>query len=347
VYRDGKPLSEVTAGALPQTEEFSLDSARHVLLVDDPRGHVLEVSTRERWVDTKSDMVTIQNFTFAHAANAAETGAVGNQDRSGWTLQDSKLYYAHGGIVSLGGASNSTAWTRVLRNTIAGSSYEGINGYMNTNTLIQGNTIYDSNLSGFDALNWAGGGMKPVAFTNLTIDSNTLYNTNGPAIWCDIGCNNVTISNNRIHNNQMAPIMYEISDNANIFGNVVYDSQGFGTANIATSAHVNVYNNFVARAPSLHTALQGGSLLDPLCNCFVRGDAYVPAGTSSTDAGSSITIHDNQCVGPTDGSCTTWQDLANDHFGANVYGNTDSNNVTLTGTAATTAETAHGVPLTP
>ena len=178
----------------------------------------MEVSTRDRWIDTQSDNVTIQGFKFWHAANAAETGSIGNQSRNGWTLQDSKLYYAHGGIVSLGGASNPNTQTRVLRNEISGSGYEAINGYLNTNTVIQGNTIYSNNLSGFDSINWAGAGVKVVAFSNLLIDDNTVYNNAGPGVWCDIGCQNVTISNNHIHDNQGAwDILFEISDGGRIF----------------------------------------------------------------------------------------------------------------------------------
>ena len=86
-------------------------------------------------------------FQVLARGEAAETGSIGNQSRNGWTLQDSKLYYAHGGIVSLGGASNPNTQTRVLRNEIGGSGYEAINGYLNTNTLIQGNTMFNNNLS--------------------------------------------------------------------------------------------------------------------------------------------------------------------------------------------------------
>src|SRR3954462_11181886 len=148
VFVDGTPTA------------FSLDGDRHVILKTDPTGHTVEVSVRERWIDTQSDHVTIQGLTFWHAANAAETGAIGNQNRDAWTLQDCNLYYAHGGIVSLGGATNVGTQTRVLRCDIAGSGCVGINGYMNSNTLIQRNTIYDNNQSGFDSQNWGGGGVK-------------------------------------------------------------------------------------------------------------------------------------------------------------------------------------------
>src|SRR5262249_13582035 len=204
VYMDGTPLTQVSPGTVPSAGLFSLDSARHVVLSEDPNGHTIEVTTRERLVDTQSDNVTIQGMTFWHAGNPAESGAIGNQNRDGWTLQDSKLYSAHGGIVSLGGASNPNSQTRVLRNQIAGSGYEAINGLLNTNTLIQGNAIFNNNLKGFDSVNWAGAGVKVVGFVNLTMDGNESYNNNGPGLWCDINCQGVVISNNRVHDNQGA-----------------------------------------------------------------------------------------------------------------------------------------------
>jgi parallel beta-helix repeat protein len=247
VYIDGTPLTELSAGSGPGANQFALDKARHVVLHDDPSGHVVEVTTRERWVDTQSDNVTIQGMTFWHAANPAETGAIGNENRNAWTLQDSKLYSAHGGIISLGGASNPNTQTRVLRNEIAGSGYEGIAGFRNTNTLIQGNMIYNNNLSGFDSVNWAGAGVKLVAFSNLTLDANEVRNNAGPGLWCDIGCQGVVFSNNRVHDNAGAGILFEISAGAKIYNNAIwYCSPTAPAVNISSSANADVYSNVLA-----------------------------------------------------------------------------------------------------
>jgi parallel beta-helix repeat protein len=247
VYIDGTPLTELSPGSVPGPGQFALDNARHVVLHDDPNGHVVEVTTRERWVDTESDNVTIQGMIFWHAANPAETGAIGNQNRNGWTLQGNKLFMAHGGIVSLGGASNQNTQTRVLNNEIAGSGYEAIDGFQNVNTLIKGNVIYNNNLSGFDSVNWAGSGIKVVAFTNLTVDGNEVRNNAGPGIWCDIGCQGVVISNNRVHDNQGAGILFEISVGAKIYNNAVWNCSPTAPGiNISSSANADVYSNLLA-----------------------------------------------------------------------------------------------------
>jgi parallel beta-helix repeat protein len=247
VFVDGTPLTELGAGSTPGAGQFALDKARHVVLHDDPSGHVVEVTTRELWVNTASDNVTIQGMTFWHAANPAETGAIGNQNHNAWTLQDSKLYSAHGGIVSLGGANNPGTQTRVLRNEIAGSGYEAIDGFRNVNTLIQGNEIYNNNLSGFDSVNWAGAGVKVVAFSNLVVDGNEVRNNAGPGVWCDIGCQNVVVSNNRVHDNQGAGILFEISTGAKIYNNAVwYSSPTAPGINISSSSNADVYSNMLA-----------------------------------------------------------------------------------------------------
>src|SRR5262249_6495135 len=130
---------------------------------------------------------------------------------------------------------------------IAGSGYEGIDGFLNANTLIQANRIFNNNLSGFDSVNWAGAGVKVVAFSNLVLDQNDVYNNNGPGLWCDIGCQEVAFSNNRLHDKRGAGILFEISSGAKIHNNVIW---GCGPAapaiNISSSAGAEVYSNVLA-----------------------------------------------------------------------------------------------------
>src|SRR5439155_24195473 len=59
VFVDGQALYPVGAGVTPTSGQFGLDNARHVVLADDPTGHGVEVSTRQHWIVTQSDGVTI------------------------------------------------------------------------------------------------------------------------------------------------------------------------------------------------------------------------------------------------------------------------------------------------
>jgi hypothetical protein len=255
VFYDGTPLTQVAAGTVPSSGQFSLTGARQVVLANNPGGHVVEVSTRTGWIDTQSDNVTIQGLTMRHAANQAQIGAVGNQGRNGWTLQNNQLYDTHGAIVVVGGASNPSTQTRVLNNKIAESGFQGILGNVNTNTLIQGNEIFWNNTEGF-FLDWAGGGVKLTGMTNATLDTNVVHDNQGPGLWCDQNCRNITFSSNRVYYNaghrRTGPdgspqIFFEISEGALIQGNAVWGATGFWPGiYISSSGNAEVRWNVVA-----------------------------------------------------------------------------------------------------
>ncbi len=255
VFVDGTPLIEVAVGATPTAGQFSLTAARQVVMASNPAGHVVEVSTRTTWIDTESDNVTIQGMTMRHLANPAQTGAVGNQGRNGWTLQNSQLYDTHGATVVVGGASNPGTQTRVLNNKIAESGFEGILGNQNVNTLIQGNEVFWNNTEGF-MLDWAGGGVKLSGVTNATVDSNVVHDNLGPGLWCDQACSNITFSSNRVYSNgghrDTGPdgspqIFFEISEGALIQGNAVWGATGYWPGiYISSSGNAEVRWNVVA-----------------------------------------------------------------------------------------------------
>ena len=86
------------------------------MIADDPTGHTVEVATRQRWVDVRSDHVTLQGLTMRHAGSAPNiASALSNQGYSSFTLQDSILSDAHGSLVSLDGGSDA----RLLRNDLS------------------------------------------------------------------------------------------------------------------------------------------------------------------------------------------------------------------------------------
>lgn len=308
VFLDGIPLNHAGYGTVPGLGQFSIDTTRHVLLGTDPNGHLVEVTTRERWVDTQANGVTIQGFTFRHAANAAETGALGNQSRDTWALQDSKLYSAHGGIVSLGGGTDA----KVLRNVIDGSGYEGIAGYLQANALIQGNTISHNNLAGFDSTSWAGAGAKLVAFTGVTFDSNTVTANDGPGFWCDIGCQGVQVTNNTLTDNRGPGIFFEISDTARIFSNTVTGSAG-PAVYIASSGLVDVQRNVI------HSTVAGANGIEVVDQA--RTNKPVSSGTG-------ITVHENTLIMDQDGALALawWDDQGGKRVTATGSGNTAAAN---------------------
>ncbi len=240
VFVDGKPLA--WAASDPKAGQFALDGSRNVVLADDPTGHMVEVTTRQKWVDVRSDHVTLQGLTMRHAGSAPNVAsALGNQGYSSFTLQDSTLSDVHGSLVSLDGGTGA----RLLRNDLSRAGQLGISGWDSSGAVIQNNRIRDNGTDGFDA-NWAAGGAKLVRHRDLTLDHNDVSGNQGPGLWCDIGCNNVTVSSNRAHDNQGPGVFFEVSTNADITGNVIWNSRRWPGMLVSTAANVNVHDNLLA-----------------------------------------------------------------------------------------------------
>jgi hypothetical protein len=249
VFLDGSALQPAGPSGSVAPGMFGLDAVGHVVLADDPSGHLVEVTTRPRWIVTSADGVTIQGFAMRHAGNGAAAGAISNDGRSRWTLQDSSLSDAHAADVSLEGGTD----VRVLRNDISRAGLVGIAGsQVNYGGLIQGNKIHENSRAGF-SLNWGAGGLKLTHLQDFVVDGNEAAYNNGVGLWCDIGCSNVSFSNNRVHHNQWQGINFEISDGASIHGNTTWENGwgkpfwGWGAGIvISSSANAEVFDNVAA-----------------------------------------------------------------------------------------------------
>jgi hypothetical protein len=246
VFFDGKPLYQVAVN--PVSGQFAIDSSRQVILADDPRGHMVEVTMRQFWIIGRADNVTIQGFTMKHAATPAQQGAISNDGCSNWTIQNNTLSDAHGAVVSFMQGSG----LKLLNNDISRGGQEVVHGWAATDVLIQGNRIHDNNTEAFDA-GWEAAGLKTTVTTRLTVDSNEVFSNDSPGLWCDIDCSLVTIKDNRVHHNSRYGIGYEISRSATVSGNRVWEN-GWGNAGwdwgagilSQNSGDVDIHDNIVA-----------------------------------------------------------------------------------------------------
>ncbi len=249
VYLDGTALTQVTGA--PNSGQFALDSGRHVVLADNPTGRLVEVTTRVRWITGQASNVTIQGFLMQHAANDPLDGGINiGGTNSNWTIQDNRLFWAHGSIIDGGEDPATGSGHRILRNEIA---YGGDFGIINAgqNGLIQGNNIHHNAIEGFNCA-WGCGGVKATQ-QGLTLDANEVHHNLGPGLWLDIHANNATITNNRVHHNRDVGILFEISDGARITDNVVWNNGqtssrwGWGGGIvISSSANAEVARNTLA-----------------------------------------------------------------------------------------------------
>lgn len=251
VFFDGKPLFQVQSQ--PKSGQFAVDEKRRVILADNPANHTVEVTTRTHWVVGSSNKVTIKGFAMKHAAIDAQSGAIMNRLHfndsgfSDWIVQNNNLSYAHGGAISLAEGTG----LKIIGNNVHHNGQHGIASY-ESHLLVQGNKIHHNNTEDFDP-GWEAGGMKSAFVRSLKVDNNEVYNNNGPGLWCDIHCKQVTYSNNRIHNNERMGILYEISEDATISGNVVWENGfgkpewGWGAGILSSSSkEVEIYDNVLA-----------------------------------------------------------------------------------------------------
>jgi parallel beta-helix repeat protein len=250
VFFDGKPLLQVTG--IPAAGQFSLNNARQVMLADDPTGHEIEVSMRDRWIVGGSDNVTIQGFRMRHCAGIQCESALMINSYSNWVIRDNVLSDAHGVVVGLSGRPGIGRNLQIINNDIFRAGCIGL-ANAGSEVLIQGNKIHANNTEDFVSFGWGGSGVKIIpSCRNVTFDGNEVYNNNGVGVWFDTDVNDVIVSNNLVHHNLDAGIMYESSDSAKIFNNKVWEN-GFGFVWVwgagillLTTGHAEVYNNVVA-----------------------------------------------------------------------------------------------------
>jgi len=244
VFIDGTPVRNGQPGSAPVPGQFTLNSARHVLLADNPTGHMVEVTTRGSWVVTKSDDVTIRGFTMRHAASPAQAGGLANGGFNNWTAADNILGQTHGELISIVDGTGA----KVLRNELSGAGEAAIGGFA-SNVLIQGNNVHDSGSNFSDG--WGAAGIK-LSGHSIILDGNEVWKT-PVGLWADVGTTDWTVTNNRVHDNPQTGIIFEISSGAKIAGNSVWNN-GKGRADwgwgagilVQTSNNAEVDHNTVA-----------------------------------------------------------------------------------------------------
>ena len=102
----------------------------------------------------------------------------------------------------------------------------------------------------------------------------------------------------------MSPIFYEISSNAQIFGNSVWNSSGWGGIVVSSSGNVDVHHNTLAHTPALRAQLDNRE--------------------RPSDAGTNVHFYDNQVAEPANNQATSWWQMSPDS-----NGNSDRNNPAL------------------
>jgi parallel beta-helix repeat protein len=220
VYFDGAPLRR--AEASPGPGQFGLDAERHVVLGQDPAGHVVEVTVRPSWMHVTASDVTVAGFTMRDAATAAQFGGLEADGADRLQLRDVTLEGSHGVDLGIRGGSGQ----RISDIEARGAGQLGIRIEDAADVQIERAHIVGNNTAGFNA-GWEAGGLKALGATGFQVRDSLVEGNAGYGLWCDGACHDFRASGNRVHDNSHSGIFFEISRGATITANQVW-SNGWG-----------------------------------------------------------------------------------------------------------------------
>lgn len=234
VFVDGKPLLQVRQH--PGPGQFAVTADREVVLADDPTGHLVEVTTRKRWIVGAASDVTIEGFRMRHAASPPQRGAIECSGFDRWSINNCVLSDASGAVIFLERGSGH----QLMRNEIFNGGQEGVSLYQVNDSIILINHIHDNNTEEFDT-DWEAGGLKASQCANLSVEQNAVDHNLGAGLWFDDSSTGSVILRNLVHHNADTGISYEISSTGTIEGNSCWENgwrepTGFGAAGILISS---------------------------------------------------------------------------------------------------------------
>jgi parallel beta-helix repeat protein len=221
-----------------------------IVMGDNPVGRKVEVSVTEHAFLSDAADVTIQNLVVEKFATIAQGGAIQAQlpglgaRGTDWLIENVETRLNHAAGIRAGDGT-------MIRNVHSHhNGQEGITGNGDGIT-VESSEIDHNNLRGFN-WGWEAAGAKFTTTTRLVLRDLEVHDNKGPGLWADIGCRDTTFENNVVYGNDAPGIFYEISFDAVISGNEVYDN-GFIMGDwlwgagilVAASSGVDVFDNVV------------------------------------------------------------------------------------------------------
>jgi len=245
LFVDGLPLRHVDSldQLAPGTWHFDYDGDR-IYMADDPAGRMVETSVTQNAFYGGARDITIRDLVIEKYASRAQHGAIEPDGGANWSIDTVQVRLNHGAGIRLSDGM------RVINSAILSNGQIGLSG-VGDNVLIEDTEIAYNNTAGFEST-WEAGGAKFIRTEGLIARNNYVHHNDGPGLWTDIDNINTLYENNVVIYNQRIGIYHEISHDAVIRGNQVkfnglnYDNWLWGSQIlIATSSHVEVYNNVV------------------------------------------------------------------------------------------------------
>ena len=222
-----------------------------IVVGDDPTHRKVELSVTEHAFVSGADDVVIRGMVVEKYATRAQSGAIqaelpdNGEVGSNWLIEDVEVRFNHA-VGIKGGTETSIRRVHSHHNGQLGIAVSG-----GTNVVVEFSEINDNNTRGFSS-GWEAGDTKFTYTTGLMVRNNVVHNNLGPGLWTDIDNFDTTYEDNVSYANTGPGIFHEISFDAIIRNNEVYEN-GFGQSAwlwgsgilVAASSNVEVTQNTV------------------------------------------------------------------------------------------------------
>ena len=291
IYTNVTTQAAVTAGS---TNFFINYSANPPVLYigTDPTGHTVEVTFSTGGIAGAGTGVQLHNLITEKFATRNQVGSI--ETNTGWRVNNCEMRYNHG----MGFTCYRNAVIRYCN-----SHHNGMSGYGGGGTpasdigaIIDNCTLAYNNTTGVDKT-WEAGAGKVAECSQYTVSNNSAHDNNGNGIWFDIDCYQITCSGNSCYNNWGAGIVYEISYDAVISYNILYDNGAGNLADVGGNQYAygsTISQLFLGTSQNVeahHNTIVGGQNSAPHGILMVQQDR----GTGSRGAYNSTNnnFHDN------------------------------------------------------
>lgn len=237
LFLDDKPLRRVADAASVVAGAWSYDYATGlVTIADSPMGHQMEMSTTQIAFTGTAKGVILEGLTIQRYACPAQLAAIEATNGSGWTIHRCTVQQNHAR-----GISNAEG-LRVENCTIRANGELGIGGAGDhlrvCNCIISGN-----GWAGYSYY-WGSGGIKLALAFDVIISRCLVSDNIGPGIWTDLNVHNVEIEHCRTSGNLVAGINLELTRDAWVHDNVIFDDGYNPDGTVAIyGAGIYVYNS--------------------------------------------------------------------------------------------------------
>jgi hypothetical protein len=238
--------------------------------------------------------VTLEYLTIQHFAGPQNNGIVNQGQGAGWTIEYDTI---QNNPDTMGGANGIEIGDGdvVRYNCLTGNAQTGISGLGAKNFTVDHNEV-TANAVGYEAKHDCGcsGGMKFFTSTGGTVTNNWIHDNGSVGLWVDTNNSFFLIDGNVIEGSEAEAIMYEISYNAVIRGNVLHGNGIAGNAGTADFPEPAIYVSESGGYDAGSAVVMGG--VDVNGVLLITGNTFV-------DNADGVVLYQNatRCCGTADG----------------------------------------------